>query len=126
MHIELVPTESQVQRASQSSIGIAVSSYNENITGKLRDAAIETLSKSGIAADRIMVVTVSGAWELPFAPGGWPRSTPSGVGLTHARGCRPVEDRPSARIIVGRLVPISRALSLSLDVLRDARDEARG
>jgi len=51
MHIELVPTESQVQRASQSSIGIAVSSYNEN----------------KIAADRIMVVTVPGAWELPFA-----------------------------------------------------------
>lgn len=67
MHIELVPTESQVQRASQSSIGIAVSSYNENITGKLRDAAIETLTKSGIAADRITVVTVPGAWELPFA-----------------------------------------------------------
>ena len=60
-------------------------------------------------------ISVSYLWarELPFAPGGWPRSTPSGVGLTHARGCRPVEDRPPARIIAGRLVPISRALSLS-------------
>jgi hypothetical protein len=66
------------------------------------------------------------ARELPSAPGSWSRSTPSGVGLTHARGRKPVEDRPSARMIAGRLVPISQALSLSLDVLRDARDEARG
>lgn len=67
MHIELVPTKSQVARANQNGIGIAVSKYNEHITGKLRDAAIETLTKAGFATENIIVVTVPGAWELPFA-----------------------------------------------------------
>ena len=68
------------------------------------------------------------ARELLLAPSprSWSLSAPSGLGLSHARGCKPVEDRPPARVIAGRLVPISQALSLSLDVLRDARDKACG
>ena len=62
-----------------------------------------------------MSISVSNlrARELLLAPRGWSRSAPSGLGLSHARGRKPVEDRPPARIIAGRLVPISRALSLS-------------
>ena len=59
---------------------------------------------------------------LPFAPGSWPRNAPSGVGLTHARGRRPVENRPPARIIavccalhhLGRVGSHSRSLFRAL------------
>jgi hypothetical protein len=54
-----------------------------------------------------MSISVSNfrARELPFAPRSWPLSAPSGLGLSHARGCKPVEDRPPTRIIAGRHVP---------------------
>ncbi len=46
---------------------IIVSSYNEMITGKLSEAAIETLRQKGIADNRIDLVRVPGAWELALA-----------------------------------------------------------
>ena len=52
---------------SNLSIGIAVSKYNDNITGKLKTAAIETLIAGGVPRQNILVVIVPGAWELPFA-----------------------------------------------------------
>lgn len=43
---------------------VIVSSYNDMITGKLRDGAIETLRDHHIADEKIDVVRVPGAWEL--------------------------------------------------------------
>jgi hypothetical protein len=58
---------------------------------------------------------------LPFAPRSWPLSTPSGLGLSHARGRKPVEDRPSARVlcllsryVAPLIISVVRALSLAL------------
>lgn len=48
-------------------VGIAVSKYNDHITEKLRLAAIDTLIAGGIPSEKILVVKVPGAWELPFA-----------------------------------------------------------
>lgn len=48
-------------------IGIAVSTYNSNITRRLRDGAVETLKAAGIPENRILVAQVPGAWELPLA-----------------------------------------------------------
>ena len=45
--------------------GIVVSRYNQNITGRLLDGAVKTLSQAGISDDNIQVVWVPGAWELP-------------------------------------------------------------
>jgi 6,7-dimethyl-8-ribityllumazine synthase len=42
--------------------GIVMSEFNEAITGKLRDGAIEALTESGVA--EILVARVSGALEL--------------------------------------------------------------
>ncbi len=46
---------------------IVVSEYNWNITGKLLDGAIATLTEAGIGAEDIVVAKVPGAWELPLA-----------------------------------------------------------
>jgi 6,7-dimethyl-8-ribityllumazine synthase len=48
------------------SIGIAVSSYNETITGKLLAGAKATLVERGVPAEQIDVAWVPGAFELPF------------------------------------------------------------
>lgn len=45
---------------------IAVSRYNDNITGKLLKGALETLAAAGVSDDRISVAWVPGAWELPL------------------------------------------------------------
>ncbi|MEM7478788.1 MAG: 6,7-dimethyl-8-ribityllumazine synthase [Planctomycetota bacterium] len=45
-------------------VGIVVSTYNSNITDRLREAAEKTLQDAG---KEIEVRTVPGAWELPLA-----------------------------------------------------------
>jgi 6,7-dimethyl-8-ribityllumazine synthase len=44
-----------------------VARYNEHITKRLLDGAIETLTKAGVADDAIDVYWVPGAFELPVA-----------------------------------------------------------
>ncbi len=48
-------------------ISIVVSEYNDNITGKLCKAAIQTLIANAIREEDIQVLRVPGAWELTFA-----------------------------------------------------------
>lgn len=48
-------------------VGIAVSTYNANITQRLRQAAIETLQAGGFPLETILLAEVPGAWELPLA-----------------------------------------------------------
>ena len=45
---------------------IVVSRYNDNITSKLLDGAVETLKSHGIPDDSIDVAWVPGAWEIPL------------------------------------------------------------
>lgn len=53
--------------ATGLSFAIAVSRFHADITGRLRDAAVETLEAHGVAAEDILVVDVPGAYELPLA-----------------------------------------------------------
>ena len=46
-------------------VGIVVSSYHRNITGKLLDGALETLSSVGLGENDVQVIWVPGSWELP-------------------------------------------------------------
>ncbi|MFN3194168.1 MAG: 6,7-dimethyl-8-ribityllumazine synthase [Aureliella sp.] len=48
-------------------IAIVVSTYNSNITTRLREGATSTLLSAGYTAEQIVVVEVPGAWELPLA-----------------------------------------------------------
>jgi 6,7-dimethyl-8-ribityllumazine synthase len=45
---------------------IVVSRYNENVTGKLLQGAVDTLVKAGVADGDIDVAWVPGAWEIPL------------------------------------------------------------
>lgn len=48
-------------------IGIAVSTYNSNITDRLVEGACETLTAAGYSEDQCRIAQVPGAWELPLA-----------------------------------------------------------
>jgi 6,7-dimethyl-8-ribityllumazine synthase len=48
-------------------IAVAVSRFNETVTQKLVDGALDALLRHGVALDDIDVVWVPGAWELPAA-----------------------------------------------------------
>jgi len=47
-------------------VAIVVSRYNESITRRMLDGAVATFRAAGVAADRIDVAWVPGAFELPF------------------------------------------------------------
>jgi 6,7-dimethyl-8-ribityllumazine synthase len=48
-------------------VGIAVSTYNSTITGRLLQAALDTLLDASIDETRVLIAHVPGAWELPLA-----------------------------------------------------------
>lgn len=48
-------------------IAVVASRFNEIITQKLVDGALDALTKHGVAYDDVDVVWVPGAWELPIA-----------------------------------------------------------
>src|SRR5262245_20836470 len=49
--------------------GIVVSRFNEALTWRLLDGALETLERHGARPKDVTVVEVPGAFELPFAAG---------------------------------------------------------
>jgi len=48
-------------------VAVVASQYNAAIVQKLLDGAVDRLVERGIERDRITVVLVPGAWELPLA-----------------------------------------------------------
>ena len=46
---------------------VLVSRFNNHVTTKLADGAMDALVRHGVAADDVDLVWVPGAWELPFA-----------------------------------------------------------
>ncbi|MBA3646503.1 MAG: 6,7-dimethyl-8-ribityllumazine synthase [Gemmatimonadaceae bacterium] len=48
-------------------VAVIASRFNEEITRKLADGAMETLVARGVSSDHIDLIWVPGAWELPFA-----------------------------------------------------------
>ena len=51
---------------ARRAVGIVVSRFNGDITSKLLDGAIEALEDAGVERDRIDIVPVPGAFELPL------------------------------------------------------------
>jgi 6,7-dimethyl-8-ribityllumazine synthase len=47
-------------------VAVAVSRFNEAVTQKLVDGALDALTRHGVALDDIDVFWVPGAWELPI------------------------------------------------------------
>ena len=54
-----------VTDAASGSYGIVVSRYNDSITAKLLDGALQTLAEAGVADEEVDVAWVPGAWEIP-------------------------------------------------------------
>ena len=50
---------------SSLSVGIVVAKFNEFITDKLLDGAIQGLTENGVNLDSITVVSVPGSFEIP-------------------------------------------------------------
>lgn len=65
---EMIPSPTAEPNIDAPSvIAIVVSEYNDSITGKLYDAAMQTLLANAIREGDIQVLRVPGAWELTFA-----------------------------------------------------------
>lgn len=54
-------------RADDEQYALVVSRYNESVTRKLLDGALETLKHHGVDEDRVTVVWVPGSFEIPLA-----------------------------------------------------------
>ena len=54
-------------RGAGRRVAVVSSRFNETITRKLTDGALDALLKHGVAFDDIDVIWVPGAWELPVA-----------------------------------------------------------
>lgn len=48
-------------------IAIVVSTYNSNITDRLLEGAIKTLTEAGYSEEQQQIIRVPGAWELALA-----------------------------------------------------------
>ena len=55
------------RRAAPGRYAIVVSRYNESVTRKLLDGAVDTLTSHGVPDDAMDVAWVPGAWEIPIA-----------------------------------------------------------
>lgn len=60
-------------------IVIVRSEYNSEITEKLAKSCIEELKRAGAAEKRIKVLSVPGAWEIPFACGQAAKKKPDAI-----------------------------------------------
>ena len=62
-----MPEYSGQPRGSQKRFAVIASRFNEPITSKLVEGAMDALQRHGAAPDDIDLVWVPGAWELPIA-----------------------------------------------------------
>ena len=65
-----IPDDVAVLEGSPSgadrTVGVVVSRFNGEISNKLLESALEALAAAGVSEDRITVMPVPGAFELPF------------------------------------------------------------
>ncbi|EKB59735.1 6,7-dimethyl-8-ribityllumazine synthase [Bergeyella zoohelcum] len=57
----------EINNADEFTIGIVFSEWNNFVTHRLRDAAIEILKKEGVGENHISIFQVPGAFELSYA-----------------------------------------------------------
>ncbi len=55
-----------ISNGADYKIGIVVSEWNEAITSKLMEGAINTFKENGVREENILIKTVPGAFELPL------------------------------------------------------------
>ena len=60
-------TDSSLDRSPPGRVLVVVSRFNEGVTRRLLEGAITALADAGYPEDRVDVVWVPGAWELPLS-----------------------------------------------------------
>ncbi|MCC6928595.1 MAG: 6,7-dimethyl-8-ribityllumazine synthase [Gemmatimonadaceae bacterium] len=62
-----MPEYTGASEGAHRRIAVVVSRFNETITQRLVEGALDALTRHGVAFDDVDVFWVPGAWELPFA-----------------------------------------------------------
>jgi 6,7-dimethyl-8-ribityllumazine synthase len=62
-----MPEFSGTPRGEGRRVAVVISRFNETITQKLAEGALDALLKHGVPLDDVDVIWVPGAWELPIA-----------------------------------------------------------
>jgi 6,7-dimethyl-8-ribityllumazine synthase len=120
---------------ARRSVGIVVGRYNGNITSRLLDGALEALGEAGVPRERIDVMPVPGAFELPL--GAMALAKTRRYACVIALGCVIRGDTPHFEYVAGEAasgiqlagletgVPVAFGL-LTCDSRRQAEERAGG
>ena len=120
---------------ARRSVGIVVGRFNGNITSRLLDGALEALGEAGVARERIDVMPVPGAFELPL--GAMALAKTRRYACVIALGCVIRGDTPHFEYVAGEAasglqlagletgVPVAFGL-LTCDSRRQAEERAGG
>jgi 6,7-dimethyl-8-ribityllumazine synthase len=120
---------------ARRSVGIVVGRFNGNITSRLLDGALEALGEAGVSRERIDVMPVPGAFELPL--GAMALAKTRRYACVIALGCVIRGDTPHFEYVAGEAasglqlagletgVPVAFGL-LTCDSRRQAEERAGG
>jgi len=120
---------------ARRAIGVVVSRFNGDITTRLLDGALETLAEAGVPSERIDVMPVPGAFELPL--GAMALAKTRRYACIVALGCVIRGDTPHFEYVAGEAasglqlagletgVPVSFGV-LTCDSRRQAEERAGG
>jgi len=120
---------------ARRSVGIVVGRFNGNITSRLLDGALEALGEAGVPRERIDVMPVPGAFELPL--GAMALAKTRRYACVIALGCVIRGDTPHFEYVAGEAasgiqlagletgVPVSFGL-LTCDNRRQAEERSGG
>ena len=120
---------------ARRAIAVVVSRFNGDITTRLLDGALETLAEAGVPSERIDVMPVPGAFELPL--GAMALAKTRRYSCIVALGCVIRGDTPHFEYVAGEAasglqlagletgVPVSFGL-LTCDSRRQAEERAGG
>ena len=120
---------------ARRSVGIVVGRFNGNITSRLLDGALEALGDAGVPRERIDVMPVPGAFELPL--GAMALAKTRRYACVIALGCVIRGDTPHFEYVAGEAasglqlagletgVPVAFGL-LTCDSRRQAEERAGG
>lgn len=61
------PPLTEVKAPEDARFAVVWSRFNHGVVKKLLEGAIDSFSEHGVTGDRLYVVEVPGAWELPYA-----------------------------------------------------------
>jgi 6,7-dimethyl-8-ribityllumazine synthase len=114
---------------ARRAIGVVVSRFNGDITTRLLEGALDTLTEAGVARERIDVVAVPGAFELPL--GAMALAKTRRYACIVALGCVIRGDTPHFEYVAGeaasglQLAGLETGIPISFGVLTcDSRAQA--